>query len=104
MGRAKGLVEAKTSGGHIRIEGAGGKVAAAASGGSIYVGDAGGLTTLKASGGNVDLGGAAGSVEIAVSGGRATASEVRTVIERVRERVEGRSGIVLELEIELVGF
>ena len=36
--------------------------------------------------------------------GRATASEVRTVIERVRERVEQKFGIVLELEIQLVGF
>ena len=36
--------------------------------------------------------------------GKATASEVRTVIERVRERVEERSGIALELEIQLVGF
>ena len=35
--------------------------------------------------------------------GKATASEVRTVIERVRERVEERFGIALELEIRLVG-
>jgi UDP-N-acetylmuramate dehydrogenase len=36
--------------------------------------------------------------------GKATASEVHTVIERVREQVEQKFGVVLELEIELVGF
>ena len=39
-----------------------------------------------------------------VNMGKATASDVRTVIERVRERVEQKFGIELELEIQLVGF
>ncbi|MCK5327268.1 MAG: UDP-N-acetylmuramate dehydrogenase, partial [Candidatus Latescibacteria bacterium] len=36
--------------------------------------------------------------------GKATASDVRMVIERVREQVDQRFGVALELEIELVGF
>ena len=39
-----------------------------------------------------------------VNVGKATASDVLTVIERVRERVEQKFGVVLELEIQLVGF
>lgn len=70
-------VDAKTSGGAIRLGRAGGSVEARTTGGSIHIGDAGGHAVAHTTGGSIQLGDVGGTLDVKTTGGsiRATLAQ-----------------------------
>ncbi len=74
-------VQAKTSGGDVRVEGIKGVVTASTSGGDIHLQDISGIISISTSGGDIELDEISGSLEASTSGGDISGNKLAGKVE-----------------------